>query len=236
MPVDPGPSRWRLPDPAAAPPGREALAAGGELDAATLLSGYRAGLFPMPQGRRLVWWSPDPRGVLPLSAFHASRSLRRSGRRFDVSVDQAFDAVVAACADRRRRGRWISSRYLAAYRRLFDLGWAHSVEVWQDGRLAGGVFGIEIGGLFCGESMVSLATDGSKSALRGLVALLAAGQEPGRRVFDVQWSTPHLASLGVVEVPRPAYLAALPGALALPPVLGPRPVGPLPVLLATAGG
>jgi leucyl/phenylalanyl-tRNA--protein transferase len=236
MPVEPGPCRWRLPNPADAPAGVEALGIGGDLSPATLLAGYRTGLFPMPHGRRLVWWSPDPRGVLPAGRFHASRSLRRSSLHFEVSVDEAFGELVAACADPNRPGAWITSRYQDSYQALFDLGWAHSVEVWRGGRLAGGVFGVELGGLFCGEAMVSLATDGSKAALRVLTGILGSGADAGRRVFDVQWATPHLLRLGVLEVPRTDYLAALPAALALPGRLRPVARRPLPEVLVTADG
>lgn len=223
MPGDPGPCRWQLPDPSAAPPGEEVVGAGADLATATLLAGYRSGLFPMPYRRQLLWFSPDPRGVLPLRGFHASRSLRRSARRFEISVDQAFDAVLAGCAaPGRHGGRWITRAYERAYRDLFQLGWAHTVEVWQDGRLAGGLLGVELGGLFCGESMFHHVTDASKTAVWATCLLLAQPGASGR-VFDVQWLTAHLATLGAVEVPRQAYLSALPAALALPPALSPMP-------------
>ena len=168
--------------------------------------------------RRTGWWSPDPRAVLPLDGLQVSRSLRRSRRRYEVRVDTAFDRVVEACADPGRPHGWISEPVRDGYGRLHRLGWAHSVEAWQDDRLVGGLYGVAIGGLFAGESMFAAATDASKVALAALVDLLRADAEP-RRLLDVQWSTPHLASLGAVEVPRTAYLALLADALAaaLPP-------------------
>jgi leucyl/phenylalanyl-tRNA--protein transferase len=191
-----------------------------DLEPATLLSAYRAGLFPMRlSGRRgpLGWWSPDPRAVLPLDGMHVSRSLRRSAGRFAVTVDTDFAAVVDGCADRRRPGGWIGRDIKAAYARLFALGHAHSVEVRDrdDGRLVGGLYGVGIGGLFAGESMFHRRTDASKVAVLATVRLLAEDGVCGR-VFDVQWATPHLRSLGVVELPRADYLAGLPSALALP--------------------
>jgi leucyl/phenylalanyl-tRNA--protein transferase len=166
----------------------------------------------------LGWWSPDPRGVLPLDAMHVSRSLRRSSRRFEVTVDADFGAVITACADPARADGWIDAAFIDAYTRLHDLGWAHSVEVWaQDGEgtreLAGGLYGLAVGGLFAGESMFHRRTDASKVALLALVERLARG---GGELLDVQWRTPHLASLGVVEVTRSRYLDLLAVALARP--------------------
>ena len=183
---------------------------GADLEPGTLLAAYRAGLFPMPvqAGRRevLAWWSPDPRAILPLDGLKVSRSLRKSCDRFEVRVDTAFDAVVEACADPDRAGRWITPEIAYAYGRLHRLGWAHSVETWRDGRLVGGLYGVGVGGLFAGESMFHRETDASKVALVGLVERLRAG---GATLLDVQWSTPHLESLGVVEVPQAEYLTLL---------------------------
>ena len=187
----------------------------------------------------LGWWSPDPRGVLPLDGFHVSRSLRRSMQRFEIRVDTAFGAVVAGCARTPRPGGWITPAIEAAYTRLFALGWAHSIEVWSvpEGELVGGLYGLAIGGLFAGESMFHLATDASKAAVAGLVQAMggADGARQGR-LFDVQWQTKHLASLGVVAISRPEYLSRLSAALRqpLPPafaagpreVSGPPPPGP----------
>lgn len=216
MPLDPGPLRWALPDAAAAPDGREDLAVGADLAPATLLAGYGRGLFPMPDHGRLVWWSPDPRGVIGPDGVHISRSLRRAARGTTVSVNQAFDEVLRLCAHPDRSGAWITEGYAASYRSLRELGWAHSVEVWREDDLIGGLFGIEIGGLFCGESMVRQATDGSKLALWATASLLA-GPDSQQRLFDVQWLTPHLARMGAIEIPRSRYLARLQAALELPP-------------------
>lgn len=192
---------------------------GADLAPNTLVAAYTSGLFPMGLGqdgaRPLGWWSPDPRGVLPLDALRVSRSLRRSLRGFEVRVDTAFDDVVRACADRSRSGRWITGEVARAYRALHALGVAHSVEAWRGGRLAGGLYGVSIGGLFAGESMFHRETDASKAALVGLVERLGADGED-RRLLDVQWRTDHLATLGAVEVPREEYLRRLSHALQAP--------------------
>lgn len=184
------------------------VALGGDLEASTLLEAYRTGLFPMPLGRsgQLGWFSPDPRAVLPVDAMHVSRSLRRSMRKMDFSVDRCFTEVMRACADPSRPHGWINEEFVAAYSRLHELGWAHSVEVWVEGELAGGVYGVSIGDFFAGESMFHRVTDASKAALVGLVNVMQGCDRP---LIDVQWSTPHLESLGVVEIPRIDYLAAL---------------------------
>lgn len=221
-PVEPPATGWRF-TPQRAAPGEDLVGVGADLLPGTLLAGYRSGVFPMGLGRHgrgpLGWWSPDPRGVLPLDGLVVSRSLRAACRRFEVRVDTAFEQVLAGCADRRRPGRWITAEVAAAYAELHRLGWAHSVETWlPDGRLAGGLYGVAIGGLFAGESMFHArlreARDASKVALVGLVRLLSEDGEPDR-LLDVQWSTPHLSSLGVVEVARPAYLGMLERALRL---------------------
>jgi leucyl/phenylalanyl-tRNA--protein transferase len=168
----------------------------------------------MPVGDRLGWWSPDPRAVLPLDGLRVSRSLRRSCRRFELRVDTAFEQVVAECADERRPHGWITREVQDAYVRLHELGWTHSVECWsEEGRLVGGLYGVAVGGLFAGESMFHRERDASKVALVGLVSLLVEG---GFALLDVQWQTDHLASLGVVQVPRPAYLERVADAAALP--------------------
>lgn len=215
LPVEPPPSVWQLPHPDQA--GDDGLVAvGADLEPATLLAAYRSGLFPMPVGggRRgrqvLAWWSPDPRGVLPLDGLRVSRSLRRSSRRYEVRVDHDFDAVVSACADPGRSGRWITDAISSAYGNLHRLGWAHSVEAWEGGRLVGGLYGVSIGGLFAGESMFARSTDASKVALMALVERLGAA---GGALLDVQWTTDHLRSLGAVDLPRPEYLARLADAL-----------------------
>ncbi len=184
---------------------------GADLEPGTLLHAYRNGIFPMPVSEggmeTLAWWSPDPRGIIPLDGLRVSRSLRRSCRRYEVRVDTAFRDVIGNCADPGRTGCWITPAVRDAYVTLHDLGWAHSVEAWDaEGRLVGGLYGVRIGGLFAGESMFSLATDASKVALVGLVDRL---RPDGASLLDVQWVTPHLASLGAVEVPRARYLDLL---------------------------
>jgi leucyl/phenylalanyl-tRNA--protein transferase len=194
------------------------VALGGDLQPATLLNAYRAGLFPMRLlGRRgpLGWWSPDPRGVLPVRGFHLSRSLRRTRRRFEIRVDTAFDDVVGACASIRRPGGWIGRDIRNAYARLHAVGAAHSIEAWRADTLVGGLYGVSIGGLFAGESMFHTETDASKAALSALVDLLDDAHAADR-LIDVQWQTPHLASLGVVAIPRAEYLERLDVALTLP--------------------
>ncbi len=220
MPVDPGPPAWTIPDPSALPAGQELVAVGADLSPSMLLAGYRRGIFPMPEGGVLGWWSPDPRGVLRPAAVHVSRSLRRSLGRFTVSVDRAFASVVTACADPARPHGWITPEYEAAYRFLHALGWAHSIEVWDaGGSLAGGLFGVEVGGLFAAESKFHARADASKVAVVALADLLSADGGAGR-VIDVQWRTDHLTRLGVVDVARDEYLGILlPGALACSPVL-----------------
>jgi len=193
---------------------------GADLEPGTLLAAYRGGLFPMPVGRRGApgWWCPARRGVLRPADLRIARSLRKSAASFTVTVDTAFDAVLTACAQIPRPGGWISDDIAAAYTRLHGLGWAHSVETWSEGRLVGGLYGVAIGGLFAGESMfhdpAAGGRDASKVALRALCAVLTAAG-PGRLV-DVQWLTPHLASLGAVRLPRADYLHQLPGVLDLP--------------------
>jgi leucyl/phenylalanyl-tRNA---protein transferase len=209
---DPGPSRWRFPDPATA--GEDGLVGiGADLEPATLLDAYRRGIFPWPHpGVPLPWFSPDPRGVIPLDGLVVARSLRARLRRsgWETTVDRAFAAVVAGCADRpgslREGGTWITPPMRAAYQRLHDLGHAHSLEVWAGGELVGGLYGVGVGAVFTGESMFHLTTDASKVALVDLVARLV---EAGGRLIDVQMVTPHLASLGARDLPRAEFLARL---------------------------
>lgn len=203
MPVEPPATPWQFPSPDRADE-HGLVAVGADLEPGTLLEAYRSGLFPMPFSRRRVgWWSPDPRGILPLDALRVSRSLRKSCSRFEVRHDTAFEAVMRRCGDPRRPHGWINDDFVRAYVRLHELGWAHSVETWLDGELVGGLYGVRIGGFFAGESMFHTATDASKVALVALVEHLRAS---GASLLDVQWSTEHLASLGVVEIPRTEYL------------------------------
>jgi leucyl/phenylalanyl-tRNA--protein transferase len=213
-PVEPPETGWRF-----GPPSEhdgDVVAVGADLQPGTILAAYRAGLFPMPvDGRTTGWWSPDPRGVLPIEGLRVSRSLRKACRRYEIRVDTAFEAVIDACADPDRDGRWITPEIRAAYVGLHRLGWAHSVEAWWEGELAGGLYGLAIGGLFAGESMFHRRTDASKAALVGLVERLREGDDGRHRLLDVQWRTEHLASLGAVEVDRSEYLGRLlPKALA----------------------
>ena len=192
------------------------LAGGGDLEPGTLLAAYRAGIFPWPDQRgRLLWWSPDPRAILPLDGFHESRSLGRARRRLGLRVtrDTACAAVIAACAAR-PEGTWITPAMRRAYGHLHDLGWAHSLEVWQDETLVGGVYGVAVGGLFAAESMFHRVRDASKLALQALAHHLDAR---GFAVLDVQLQTSHLASLGAIEIPRDEYLLRLRRALAVAP-------------------
>ncbi len=216
-PVELGPSEWRFPDASTLAPGEDFVTIGADLEPATLVEAYRHGYFPMPADRRAIgWWHPDPRGVLPIDTFEPSRSLRRSCRRYVVTVDHAFDQVLRACADPRRHGRWIDGRIERAYTELHHLGWAHSVEVWRDDDLVGGLYGVAIGGLFAGESMFHHATDASKVALVALIDRLRSAGESSRRLLDVQWRTDHLASLGVIDLPRGDYVERLSAAVDLP--------------------
>jgi leucyl/phenylalanyl-tRNA---protein transferase len=217
MPIEPPPCRWAFP-PVEAADEQGLLALGADLEPGTLLAAYRSGIFPMPLTgvRELPWFSPDPRGIVPLDEFRPSRSLRRSIRRFSVTADSDFAAVIACCADPGRPGGWITPAIRAAYERLHAFGWAHSLEVWDDaGALAGGLYGVEIGGLFAAESKFHVRTDASKVALAALVERLRAAG--GERMLDVQWATPHLRALGAREISRPEYLRRLVAALETPP-------------------
>ncbi len=217
-PTEPPASRWSFPasaaDIAAMAGDSEVAGAGADLEPGTILAAYRRGLFPMPIRRGVMgWWSPEPRGILPLDGLRVSRSLRKSVAHMEVRVDTAFDEVLEACADRRRPGAWITRDVKRSYRRLHELGWVHSVEAWHDGHLVGGLYGVSIGGLFAGESMFHRQPDASKVALVGLVDRLQAG---GATLLDIQWATDHLRSLGAVTVSRARYHELLGGALAAP--------------------
>jgi leucyl/phenylalanyl-tRNA--protein transferase len=202
-----------MPRPEDAPP-HGCLAAGGDLEPGTVLAAYRGGIFPWPDpDGRLLWWSPDPRAILPLGGFHASRSLRRLQRRrvYRVTRDEACAAVIAGCGER-AEGTWITPAMRRAYERLHRLGWVHSVEVWDGGGLVGGVYGVAIGGFFAAESKFHRAPNASKVALAELVAWLS---ERGFELLDVQLATDHLRSLGVIEISRAEYLRRLTSAIAV---------------------
>ena len=214
MPIEPPASRWDL-SVDLLPDEHGFVGAGADDEPGTLLAAYRSALFPMPLegGDVLGWWSPDPRGVLELDNLHVSRSLRRSMRHFEFRVDSAFDEVVAGGAEPTRPYGWIDDRIQRAYRRLHELGWAHSVETWCDGELVGGLYGLGIGGLFAAESKFHHRTDASKAAV---VALATGLVDDHPRLIDVQWQTDHLASLGVTEIPRSQYLERLHTVLSSP--------------------
>jgi leucyl/phenylalanyl-tRNA--protein transferase len=211
-PVEPPPTLWAFP-PASEWPDDDLVGVGADLAPGTLLAAYRAGMFPMPVRRRtLGWWSPLDRGIIPLDGLRVSRSLRRSIRSYDIRVDTALRHVIAACADPARPQGWITKEILDAYDQLHRFGWVHSVEAYDaEGRLAGGLYGVRIGRFFAGESMFHRGRDASKVALVALVDLL---RESGATLLDVQWVTPHLASLGAVALPRADYLRHLAAALA----------------------
>lgn len=214
-PGEPPPCFWDLPSPIpeeGTEDGEDFVALGADLDPGTLISAYMKGLFPMPYDRRRIgWWSPDPRGVLPLDGLRVSKSLRRNLREFEVRYDTAFTEVMRRCSRPGQPSSWIDENFINAYTRLHELGWAHSVEAWRHDQLVGGLYGVRVRGLFAGESMFHDATDASKVALVGLIDWLNAS---GGRLLDVQWETPHLSSMGVVAIPRPEYLTLLADALA----------------------
>jgi leucyl/phenylalanyl-tRNA--protein transferase len=183
------------------------LAVGGDLSAERLQAAYRRGIFPWYTEREpILWWCPDPRAVLYPEAVRVSRSLRRVMRqgRFTLTADTAFDAVLEACAAPRpgQDGTWISRAMMAAYGRLHALGLAHSLEVWREGRLVGGLYGVALGAVFFGESMFSRQSDTSKIALATLAGM-------GFQLIDCQVPSAHLASMGAVEIPRERFLGHL---------------------------
>jgi leucyl/phenylalanyl-tRNA--protein transferase len=216
------PREVAFPDPARAEPDG-LLAVGGDLSPERLLTAYARGIFPWySAGSPILWWSPDPRLVLEPSALHVSRTLRRTIRagRLRVTADEAFGRVIRRCAARERPGQagtWITPEMIAAYERLHALGFAHSFEAWEGEALAGGLYGVSLGGAFFGESMFADRTDASKVAFVRAVEWLAAR---GVRLVDCQVPTAHLASLGAVEVPRETFLARLEEALGAPTLRG----------------
>jgi leucyl/phenylalanyl-tRNA--protein transferase len=188
-----------------------------------LIEAYSAGMFPMgmPNGE-IGWYSPDPRGILPLEEFHVPHGLNRSLRRpgWEIRINSDFQGVLQGCAAREET--WISNTITRGYMTLFRNGYAHSVEVWKGGELAGGLYGVAIGGAFFGESMFHRVTDASKVALWNLVRILKAG---GFTLLDTQWNTPHLAQFGAREIPREEYLRRLKEALGVNATF-PRPDHP----------
>jgi leucyl/phenylalanyl-tRNA--protein transferase len=183
------------------------------IDPALLVRAYREGIFPMAgESGRIEWFSPDPRGILPLDDFHVPARLARLVRqgRFEIAIDRAFGDVIDACADRIEGGTWISAEIRDSYLALHRLGLAHSVEAWLEGRLAGGLYGVHIGGAFFGESMFHRVRDASKIALVGLAERLI---RRGFSLLDVQWVTPHLEQFGAISISRRQYLGLLKGAV-----------------------
>lgn len=210
-----GAASWRFPPPDDWPED-ELVARGGDLAPATVVEGYRRGLFPMPYSDDptldMAWWSPTRRAIIPLDGLRVSRSLRRSLRRYRTSIDERFPDVIRACATVPRPAGWISDAIIDAFCELHELGWAHSVESCDEtGRLVGGLYGVRVGGLFVGESMFHLARDASKVAL---VTLVEAMRAEGMVLLDAQWLTRHLSSLGAVTVSRERYLRLLADAIA----------------------
>ena len=188
------------------------VAIGGDLAPRRLLEAYCSGIFPwFDEGGPVLWWSPDPRAILEMDGLHISRRLARTLRsgKFHCTVDQAFSEVIRGCADR-EEGTWITSEMIAAYERLHQLGWAHSIEAWIGGVLAGGLYGVAIRGLFAAESMFTCRTDGSKVALAFLMDHL---RRVGVQLLDIQMVTKHTTSLGAIEIPRREYLSRLKMAL-----------------------
>src|SRR5437899_10186326 len=192
------------------------IAIGGDLRPERLLQAYRSGVFPWyDENEPICWWSPDPRAIFELDGLHVSRRLRRTLRcgRFTLTVDRDFAGVIRGCAEGREEGTWITSEMIGAYEQLQALGYAHSIEAWQDSELAGGIYGVAIGGFFAGESMFTRRADASKVALVYLVERL---RQRGFQLFDIQFLTEHTTRLGAVEIPRALYLARLRKALAVP--------------------
>lgn len=223
--VEPG-GRWKNVSVASSPfgsprrwPDDDLIGVSHGLDDLLTVSAYEQGVFPMPTDGVMGWYSPLERAILPLDGLRVTRSLRKMRGRYEIRIDSDFPAVLEGCADPQREHGWIDGDVKATYRRLFERGIVHTVEAWTaDGQLAGGLYGVSIGGLFAGESMFhrpDIGRDASKVALVGLVELLRASGAVGR-LLDVQWATPHLESLGVIEVSRNEYLTRMRTALRLP--------------------
>jgi leucyl/phenylalanyl-tRNA--protein transferase len=187
------------------------LAFGGDLSSQRLLLAYSSGIFPwFSEDEPIMWWSPNPRGILPLDKFNCSKSLKKFARNCDyrISINNAFDQVIDICATipRNDSGTWITNDMIDAYKNLHTLGHAHSVEVWNENNLVGGLYGVVVGTVFCGESMFHKATNASKLAMLSLVELL---KSQGAEFIDCQMQNPHLATLGCIEVPRVKFLSML---------------------------
>lgn len=192
------------------------VAIGGDLRPARLIEAYRCGVFPWyDEDAPICWWSPDPRAIFELDGMHITRRLQRTIRtgRLTCTVNRDFAGVIRGCAYRPGDGTWITADMIHAYETLHRLGYAHSVEVWHEQRLAGGLYGVAVGGLFAGESMFTRVRDASKVALAFLVERL---RRRGFQLFDIQFRTDHTARLGAIEIPRSQYLARLRRALTYP--------------------
>lgn len=194
-------------------PRNDVVGRGADLEPETLIYAYTHGVFPMVSSEKkdnetnLLWWSPQMRGVIPLDGLCVTRSMRRSAKKFKVLVNTDFENVMRNCAAPHRDNGWITNEFIDAYLKLHELGWAHSVEVVdENGFLAGGLYGVRIGGLFAGESMFHLVRDASKVALMALVEMMRSAN---MSLLDVQWLTPHLKSLGAVAIKRDQYLQQL---------------------------
>lgn len=186
------------------------------IETSVLIAAYAQGIFPMSlgedQGGEIGWFSPDPRGIIPLDTFAIPRRLARVIRqgRFETKFDFAFESVMRACAADREEGTWISEEIIESYVALHARGLAHSVECWREGQLVGGLYGVHIGSAFFGESMFHTETDASKVALAALVGRL---RDRGFTLLDTQWITPHLAQFGAIEIPKAEYMARLAAAI-----------------------
>jgi leucyl/phenylalanyl-tRNA---protein transferase len=184
------------------------------IEAELLLQGYRLGVFPMAmEDDSIAWFSPDPRAIMPLESFHVPHDLRRLARKdvFEIKIDNSFGEVIRGCA--KRKDTWINREIIESYEQLYDLGYAHSVEAWSKNKLAGGLYGVTVGGAFFGESMFHRVRDASKIALVGLVDHLRTRKFA---LLDTQWLTPHLQQFGAIEIPRSQYLKMLRRAVELP--------------------
>ena len=192
------------------------VAIGGDLRPERILQAYRHGIFPWyADGDPICWWSPDPRAIFEIGGLQVARRLARTIRsgKFLTTIDRDFAGVIRGCGEGRGEGTWLMPEMIAAYERLHVLGHAHSVEVWHEGRLAGGVYGVALGGFFAGESMFHRVRDASKAALAFLMDRL---QRRGFLLFDIQMATDHTRRLGAIDIPRANYLKRLRQALAVP--------------------
>jgi leucyl/phenylalanyl-tRNA---protein transferase len=210
VPLEPPPTSWEL-TPAAVDHPHDLWLVGADLEPGTVLKGYRLGLFPMRlpdptdgTSPALGWWSPEVRAVFPLD-IRPPRTLRRARGSYEVRINSSFRDVMLGCADPSRPHGWIDASFIEGYVTLHRLGWAHSVECWDDDGLAGGVYGVAIGGLFAAESMFQRRPDAAKRALLGLIEVLREAGAPARRVLDAQWHSPHLGLLGAREITRAEY-------------------------------